>query len=90
MAADIKEVFSKDHDDLKPLEKTKKNDFACEIIFTNGGGRIRTAEKPKKGADLQSAAFGHFATPPVFTSMPTAGVEPANLLITIQSLYQLS
>ena len=28
-----------------------------------GGGRIRTAEP--EGADLQSAAFSHFATPPV-------------------------
>jgi hypothetical protein len=28
-----------------------------------GGGRIRTAEP--KGADLQSAAFSHFATPPI-------------------------
>ena len=27
-----------------------------------GGGRIRTAEP--EGADLQSAAFSHFATPP--------------------------
>ena len=28
-----------------------------------GGGQIRTAEP--EGADLQSAAFSHFATPPV-------------------------
>src|SRR5690625_3672226 len=28
----------------------------------NGGGQIRTAEP--EGADLQSAAFSHFATPP--------------------------
>ncbi|VXC76619.1 hypothetical protein STAPHY8AQ_21282 [Staphylococcus sp. 8AQ] len=27
-----------------------------------GGGQIRTAEP--EGADLQSAAFSHFATPP--------------------------
>jgi hypothetical protein len=33
------------------------------FIFKNGGGgRIRTAEP--EGADLQSAAFSHFATPP--------------------------
>ncbi len=46
------------------------NHFATTAIFmaivknqTNGGGgRIRTAEP--KGADLQSAAFSHFATPP--------------------------
>src|SRR5690606_36288562 len=36
-----------------PLNYTPKN---------GGGGRIRTAEP--KGADLQSAAFSHFATPP--------------------------
>ena len=31
----------------------------------NGGrGQIRTAEP--EGADLQSAAFSHFATPPIF------------------------
>ncbi len=36
------------------------------ILHTNiqngGGGQIRTAEP--EGADLQSAAFSHFATPP--------------------------
>ncbi len=31
--------------------------------YGGGGGRIRTAEP--EGADLQSAAFSHFATPPV-------------------------
>ncbi len=30
--------------------------------LSGGGGRIRTAEP--EGADLQSAAFSHFATPP--------------------------
>jgi hypothetical protein len=31
-----------------------------------------------KGADLQSAAFSHFATPPEdVLTMPTAGLEPA-------------
>ena len=30
--------------------------------INGGGGRIRTAEP--EGADLQSAAFSHFATPP--------------------------
>ena len=29
-----------------------------------GGGQIRTAEP--EGADLQSAAFSHFATPPIY------------------------
>ena len=35
-----------------------------EMIFklNGGGGQIRTAEP--EGADLQSAAFSHFATPP--------------------------
>lgn len=32
--------------------------------LNGGGGQIRTAEP--KGADLQSAAFSHFATPPQF------------------------
>ena len=33
------------------------------IPFSDGGGgRIRTTEP--SGTDLQSAAFGHFATPP--------------------------
>ena len=31
-------------------------------IYYGGGGQIRTAEP--EGADLQSAAFSHFATPP--------------------------
>ena len=31
-------------------------------IYDGGGGQIRTAEP--EGADLQSAAFSHFATPP--------------------------
>ncbi len=30
--------------------------------INGGGGQIRTAEP--EGADLQSAAFSHFATPP--------------------------
>ena len=34
-------------------------------LYPNGGGgQIRTAEP--EGADLQSAAFSHFATPPAF------------------------
>ena len=32
------------------------------IKLNGGGGQIRTAEP--EGADLQSAAFSHFATPP--------------------------
>ena len=41
------------------------NHFATIAIVklkNGGGGRIRTAEP--EGADLQSAAFSHFATPP--------------------------
>ena len=34
--------------------------------FNGGGGQIRTAEPV--GADLQSAAFSLFATPPVFNT----------------------
>ncbi len=89
MAADIKEVFSKDHDDLKPLEKTKKNYFACEIIFTNGGGRIRTAEPKREQI---------YSLPRLATSLPLryslfyadCRSRTRNLLITIQLLYQLS
>ena len=33
------------------------------LIKNGGGGQIRTAEP--EGADLQSAAFSHFATPPL-------------------------
>ena len=33
-----------------------------KIKINGGGGQIRTAEP--EGADLQSAAFSHFATPP--------------------------
>ena len=34
-------------------------------IYDGGGGQIRTAEP--EGADLQSAAFSHFATPPAYS-----------------------
>jgi hypothetical protein len=34
--------------------------------MNGGGGQIRTAEP--EGADLQSAAFSHFATPPIILS----------------------
>ena len=37
--------------------------IARNVIKNGGGGQIRTAEP--KGADLQSAAFSHFATPPL-------------------------
>ena len=43
---------------------------------SGGGGRIRTAEP--EGADLQSAAFSHFATPPQWENHMVAldGIEP--------------
>ena len=42
-------------------------------ILNGGGGQIRTAEP--EGADLQSAAFSHFATPPIL-GVPARGLEP--------------
>ena len=51
-----------------------------------GGGRIRTAEP--EGADLQSAAFSHFATPPRGDAGDRSRTH--DLLITSQLLYQLS
>ena len=42
-----------------------------------------------KGADLQSAAFSHFATPPIVKNAGERNRTP-NLLITSQLLYQLS
>ena len=43
------------------------------IKLNGGGGQIRTAEP--EGADLQSAAFSHFATPPCM--VPEKGLEPS-------------
>ncbi len=42
-------------------------------ILKNGRGQIRTAEP--EGADLQSAAFSHFATLPQ-SMVPARGLEP--------------
>ena len=39
-----------------------RSTFKLYPYINGGGGRIRTAEP--EGADLQSAAFSHFATPP--------------------------
>ncbi len=55
-------------------------------IYDGGGGQIRTAEP--EGADLQSAAFSHFATPPKNGAGQRTWTP--NLLITSQLLYQLS
>ena len=38
--------------------------LAIAQYIDGGGGQIRTAEP--EGADLQSAAFSHFATPPQY------------------------
>ena len=38
--------------------------YRLAIPQSGGGGQIRTAEP--KGTELQSAAFSHFATSPVF------------------------
>ena len=53
-------------------------------IPNNGGGQIRTAEP--EGADLQSAAFSHFATPPNGSGQN----RTADTLSFNQVLYQLS
>ena len=37
------------------------------VLKNGGGGQIRTAEP--LGTDLQSAAFSHFATPPMHTCL---------------------
>ena len=52
------------------------------INKTGGGGQIRTAEP--EGADLQSAAFSHFATPPYAVSKKMVeddGIEPPTLCL---------
>jgi hypothetical protein len=45
-----------------PLNYAPKYSLILVKDINGGGGQIRTAEP--KGADLQSAAFSHFATPP--------------------------
>ena len=51
---------------IEPTPKVLET-FVLPLNYTpnmhGGGGRIRTAEP--EGADLQSAAFSHFATPPL-------------------------
>ncbi len=50
---------------IEPTSKVLET-FVLPLNYTpkenGGGGQIRTAEP--EGADLQSAAFSHFATPP--------------------------
>ena len=55
-------------------------------LKTGGGGQIRTAEP--EGADLQSAAFSHFATPPYNGGLGQN--RTADTLSFNQVLYQLS
>ena len=55
---------------ILPLNYAPKN----KQIKNGGGGQIRTAEP--EGADLQSAAFSHFAIPPSYKKMVRDGFEP--------------
>ena len=68
------------------------NHFATTAIiflFQNGGGgRIRTAEP--EGADLQSAAFSHFATPPIKGKGGSGRIRTADTWIFSPLLYRLS
>ena len=45
-------------------------------IYDGGGGQIRTAEP--EGADLQSAAFSHFATPPKWCRPEDLNPQPTD------------
>ena len=54
--------FEPGHDGIKTRCLTAWLYPNANINKTGGGGQIRTAEP--EGADLQSAAFSHFATPP--------------------------
>ena len=59
-----------------PLNYTPKD--LINYKKNGGGGQIRTAEP--EGADLQSAAFSHFATPPKMVAqdrieLPTHGAS---------------
>ena len=67
------------------------------LKIINGGGQIRTAEP--EGADLQSAAFSHFATPPIFKwwrmtgsnrrpSACKADALPAELILQVYIAWQ--
>ena len=46
------------------------------LKIINGGGQIRTAEP--EGADLQSAAFSHFATPPKWCRPEDLNPQPTD------------
>jgi hypothetical protein len=68
---------------IEPTSKVLET-FVLPLNYTpvnGGGGQIRTAEP--EGADLQSAAFSHFATPPNYLEMRVLslmvardGIEP--------------
>ncbi|CRI25902.1 hypothetical protein BN1325_690001 [Staphylococcus aureus] len=59
--------------------------LAIAQYIDGGGGQIRTAEP--EGADLQSAAFSHFATPPAYSynliikMVENDGFEPPTLCL---------
>ena len=68
------------------LSGGRSNQLSYRPIYFGGGGQIRTAEP--EGADLQSAAFSLFATPPADDAGERS--RTLDLLITSQLLYQLS
>ena len=68
------------------LSGVRSNQLSYRPIYFGGGGQIRTAEP--EGADLQSAAFSLFATPPADDAGERS--RTLDLLITSQLLYQLS
>ncbi len=68
------------------LSGVRSNQLSYRPIINGGGGQIRTAEP--EGADLQSAAFSLFATPPKNDAGERS--RTLDLLITSQLLYQLS
>ncbi len=57
---------------ILPLNYAPKN----KQIKNGGGGQIRTAEP--EGADLQSAAFSHFATPPRWCRKKDLNPQPTD------------
>ena len=75
--------------EVLPLNYTRK------CLYNGGGGQIRTAEP--EGADLQSAAFSHFATPPYIYNNESikkmavrTGLEPATSCVTGRHSNQLN
>ena len=46
------------------IKKGRPYKLGLPLFFSGGEGQIRTAEP--KGTELQSAAFSHFSTSPIF------------------------